>query len=200
MDTLDWKKCFRSRLLEQMNGLDDDDPTNDTVACKSLAISLFQAGDKRNAASIIATLFKTLEDYLEEKGTVETAAHDDSAVLQGGIEESSCRDANGTQGWEVVDRPVPTIVAERTLLERDMEGTPNITLHHEFDDPSDGTDIVPHIPTTLEAPSIRAPSSKASSVLELHLERDVWKDYRCHACDRDADDAGSMYLFLSSTI
>ena len=50
-----------------MTGLDDDDPTNDTKTCATLAISLFQAGDRKNAGAIIAVIFMTLEDYLAKK-------------------------------------------------------------------------------------------------------------------------------------
>lgn len=62
-----WRKCFRARILELMNGLDDDDPTNDTAACQKLAISLFQAGDRKNAGLILAVLFGTLEEYIAGK-------------------------------------------------------------------------------------------------------------------------------------
>lgn len=54
-----WRKCFRARLLEEMNTVDDDDPTNDTIGISSLAISLFHAGDRANAAAIMAILFRT---------------------------------------------------------------------------------------------------------------------------------------------
>jgi len=53
-----WRKCFRARLLEEMNTVDDDDPTNDTLGISSLAISLFHAGDRANAAAIMAILFR----------------------------------------------------------------------------------------------------------------------------------------------
>lgn len=62
-----WRKCFRARILEQINGLSDDDPTNDTTACRKLAMSLFQAGDEKRAGAIVAVLYKTLEEYVAEK-------------------------------------------------------------------------------------------------------------------------------------
>ena len=58
----EWKKCFRARLLEEMKMLDDGDPTNDTEGLAHLAVSLFQAGDRRNPGAILAILFKTAED------------------------------------------------------------------------------------------------------------------------------------------
>lgn len=66
-----WRKCFRARILEQMDGLSDDDPTNDTVACRALAISLFQAGDRENAGLVLAALFGTLGEHMTRKITVE---------------------------------------------------------------------------------------------------------------------------------
>ena len=59
-----WRRCFKSRVLEQMNALDDEDPTNDTTGLKTLAPTLFQAGDRQNAGAIMAIVFKTLEDRL----------------------------------------------------------------------------------------------------------------------------------------
>lgn len=47
-----------------MNGLSDDDPTNDTAACQKLVISLLQAGDHKNAELILAAiLWETREVY-----------------------------------------------------------------------------------------------------------------------------------------
>lgn len=57
-----WRKCFKSRLLCQMNSLDDDDPANDTAGIISLAKSLFHAGDRHNAAAILSFLFIPLPD------------------------------------------------------------------------------------------------------------------------------------------
>lgn len=56
-----WRKCFRARILELMNCLSDDDPTNDYAACQKFAITLFQAGDRKNAGLILAVIFGTLE-------------------------------------------------------------------------------------------------------------------------------------------
>ncbi|KAK4450851.1 hypothetical protein QBC34DRAFT_348375 [Podospora aff. communis PSN243] len=56
-----WRKCFRARLLEEMNTVDDDDPTNDTAGVSSLAVSLFHAGDRKNAGAIMAILLRSLE-------------------------------------------------------------------------------------------------------------------------------------------
>ena len=61
-----------------MTGLDDDDPTNDTKTCATLAISLFQAGDQKNAGAIIAVIFKTLEDYLSKQERLQAECDTDT--------------------------------------------------------------------------------------------------------------------------
>jgi tetratricopeptide (TPR) repeat protein len=61
-----WRSCFRVRLLEEMNSIDDDDPSNDTQGLVSLAVSLFHAGDRENAAAILAVIFRTVEDSIEK--------------------------------------------------------------------------------------------------------------------------------------
>lgn len=81
-----WRKCFRARLLCKMNSLDDDDPANDTGGMSSLAISLFHAGDRRNAAAILSVLFKPLEDARASK----------RAAGPGGIEDQ-VNEAAGTE-------------------------------------------------------------------------------------------------------
>lgn len=45
-----------------MNVLDDDDPANDTTGLEILAVSLFHAGYREDAAAMLAILFKPLED------------------------------------------------------------------------------------------------------------------------------------------
>ncbi|KAK0667570.1 hypothetical protein QBC41DRAFT_395447 [Cercophora samala] len=52
-----WKKCFRAAVLEGLNSVDDDDPTNDTSGLQHLAKILLHAGDKHNASAILAILF-----------------------------------------------------------------------------------------------------------------------------------------------
>ena len=62
-----WRKCFRARLLEELNTIDDDDPTNDRVGLKSLAVSLFHAGDRENAGAIMAILFRDMSKEDEDE-------------------------------------------------------------------------------------------------------------------------------------
>ena len=62
-----WRKCFRANVLEELHSVDDDDPSNDTSGLICLAISLFHAGDRRNASAILAILFKGVESEVQLK-------------------------------------------------------------------------------------------------------------------------------------
>ncbi|KAF3083390.1 hypothetical protein TWF102_009153 [Orbilia oligospora] len=55
-----WRKCFRPRVLEELNMLDDENPENDTAGVYNLAITLLQAGDDRNASGLLTILFRPL--------------------------------------------------------------------------------------------------------------------------------------------
>lgn len=99
-----WRRCFKARLLEEMNSLDDDDPANDMDGMQSLAVSLFHAKDRRNAAAILAILFKPLEGAKakesekekEERNRVESVQVDNSLIEPPGT--NAAIDRNGVQG------------------------------------------------------------------------------------------------------
>ncbi|KAK6519902.1 hypothetical protein TWF506_000197 [Arthrobotrys conoides] len=55
-----WRKCFRPRVLEELDMLDDENPENDTAGIYNLAITLLQAGDERNASGLLTILFRPL--------------------------------------------------------------------------------------------------------------------------------------------
>ncbi|KAI1274586.1 hypothetical protein F5Y07DRAFT_211773 [Xylaria sp. FL0933] len=99
-----WRECFRARILEQINGLDDEDPTNDTKACKRLAISLFQADDDKRASAIIAVLFKTLEEYIAGKESDESEESVEAEEENGeeNAEENGEGNSPEEKDWEVV--------------------------------------------------------------------------------------------------
>ena len=85
-----------------MTGLDDDDPTNDTKTCATLAISLFQAGDRKNAGAIIAVIFKTLEDHLAKKERLQAKFDDDT---QGSPEAQHSKNTIADTKSEIVEQP-----------------------------------------------------------------------------------------------
>lgn len=158
-----WRKCFRARILEQMNGLSDDDPANDTAACQQLAVSLFQAGDRKNAGLILAVLFGTLEKYMAEKSQEKNA---ESHLVE---EEDSKHAAKETE-----------IVPSQTE-------TPN-----SDESPTDGDErplVGPHN-CVVKGRDTVGKKGQASS-LALQLESDAW-NYTCDGCGLDAEDAGTM--------
>jgi tetratricopeptide (TPR) repeat protein len=98
-----WRKCFRVRLLEEMNSIDDDDPTNDTDGLKALARSLTHAGDRRNAGAILAILFKPIENMIETNSS---------------MEEKS------TLFMSTVSQPVTSTAPRRNSIDQGHEGLP----------------------------------------------------------------------------
>jgi tetratricopeptide (TPR) repeat protein len=74
-----WRKCFKARALEEMDMLDDNDPSNDTRGLHALAVTLLQAGDRINAGAILAVLFKPLEDLSTQR-----VVEDDNSDLANG--------------------------------------------------------------------------------------------------------------------
>lgn len=158
-----WRKCFRARILEQMNGLSDDDPTNDTAACSELAVSLFQAGDRKNAGLILAVLFGTLKKYMAEK------AEQKNADIQ--VEEGD----NGTCAVKELNA-VP----------------PEVTTPYADKSPTNGSEkplVGPHKWTVTSRDILERKGQ--TSRLALQLESDAWC-YGCDVCGRDAEDAGTM--------
>ncbi|KAK2603101.1 hypothetical protein N8I77_009583 [Diaporthe amygdali] len=160
-----WRKCFRARILEQMNGLSDDDPANDTAACQQLAVSLFQAGDRKNAGLILAVLFGTLEKYMAEKSQ-ETNA--ESHLVE---KEDSKHAAKETDA-----------------------ATPQTEMPDSDESPTDGNEkplVGPHNCVVKRCNTLER-KGQASS-LALQLESDAW-NYTCDGCGLDAEDAGTMFF------
>lgn len=77
-----WRKCYRARLLEEMNALDDDDPTNDSRALLHLTSTLCHANDRRNAAGLLAILFTVYEKPAQAENQSELASGVDRLTEQ----------------------------------------------------------------------------------------------------------------------
>ncbi|KAF2235940.1 hypothetical protein EV356DRAFT_513513 [Viridothelium virens] len=214
-DTRTWRKCFRSRLLEQIKGLDDDDPTNDTRAYINLASSLFQAGDRVNAGAIVAVMFKTLEEYIKQRGSVQAAAANEDQMNEDSPETESLQtagsdrppntqyttqlkdEAEKAEGEErgtddhlpqAAGPEPPPALSHRILLSR-ADGTPVEALAEKIA-PSTGEAPLSGIPFPRAIPT-QKPRERAK--LTLHLESDIW-EYTCDLCGYDAEDKGSMYF------
>lgn len=158
-----WRKCFRARILEQMNILSDDDPTNDTDACRELAVSLFQAGDRKNAGLILAVVFGTLEKYMAKKAEQKNTKFQ----IEGG-EDGSC----AVKELDAV--PPQTKMPSADGLPTDSNERPLAGPHNY---------VVKRRDTLGE--------KEQASRLALHLESDAWT-YGCDVCGLDAEDAGTM--------
>lgn len=157
-----WRKCFRARILELMNGLDDNDPTNDTAACQKLAISLLQAGDRKNAGLILAVIFGTLEKYMAGK----SQQRDAERKLE---EENKIRALRQT---DAIQHQTTTTYANGSEVKGDK--TPFVGPHNSLVKRRD----------TLE-------KWGQTSSLILQLASDAW-NYTCAGCGLDAEDTGTM--------
>lgn len=158
-----WRKCFRASILEQMNGLSDDDPTNDTAACSELAVSLFQAGDRKNAGLVLAVLFGTLKKYMAEKTEQKNAEFE--------VEERE-DDTRAVKELDAVTSQIKTAYAEESATngkEKPLVGPYNCTVKSRDTSERKGQ----------------------TARLALQLESDAW-NYGCDVCGRDAEDAGTM--------
>jgi tetratricopeptide (TPR) repeat protein len=199
-----WRKCFKARALEEMDMLDDNDPSNDTRGLHALSITLLQAGDRTNAGAILAVLFKPLED-LPTKQVVED---DDSDIPNGGNGEADEQDGGADDAKErYQDLPDPTtqsvadsgepnaLPSERTLKSEaavlkaeDMSvvspQTPQITKTRTVFGPENIDDATTQ--------PLAAMTKQTTSQLKLELG-DSWM-YTCDGYFRDAQDAGEMYF------
>ncbi|KAI1302033.1 hypothetical protein F5Y03DRAFT_362543 [Xylaria venustula] len=203
-----WRECFRARILEQINGLDDEDPTNDTKACKRLAISLFQADDEKRASAIIAVLFKTLEEYMAGKESAESGEEDENetASVEQNEDVERTTEATGVDG-------LAEEVAEKIGLEE--QDTTNEDGNAESQTGEDAKET--SIPQTDEGKTeVFGPEEKhprrpqniegedeevntkdivdpQDKKLALHLDSNAW-GYGCDGCGYDAEDKGNMWF------
>jgi len=186
-----WRKCFKARALEEMNMLDDNDPSNDTRGLHSLAVTLLQAGDRINAGAILAVLFKPLEDL----PTQQVVEDGNSDLANGGNGETDEQDGDPqtpsvTDGGETNELPSErTLKSEAAMLKAgDMSvvspQAPQITETRTVFGPEniDDTTTQPLAPVT----------KQTTSQLKLQLGNS-WM-YTCDGCFRDPQDAGEMYF------
>lgn len=67
-----WKECFRSSILEGIELLSDDDPTNDQWGYASLGRTLFHAGDIGRGLSALSVTTKPLEALQAQQSSAVT--------------------------------------------------------------------------------------------------------------------------------
>ncbi|KAL8937940.1 MAG: hypothetical protein Q9211_003439 [Gyalolechia sp. 1 TL-2023] len=93
-----WNKAFRARILDELNMLDDEDPSNDMAGLHSLAITLLHVGDDGAAGSILAVLFMPLKALRETIQQGHKSCDDTSNDDQ--LDEEDNGDSHDVQGWE----------------------------------------------------------------------------------------------------
>jgi tetratricopeptide (TPR) repeat protein len=201
-----WRKCFKARALEEMDMLDDNDPSNDTRGLHALAVTLLEAGDRINAGAILAILFKPLEDL----PTQEEVEDDKPEQSDGDYDESRPQDgvADGAEEQhQTNDLPGPATQSETGDADADAPASERV-LKSEAP-PLEGEDISAAIPQTPQVTETRsvigpknigdtetAPSGPAtkSSASQLKLQLGNSWMYTCDGCFRDTQDAGEMYF------
>lgn len=178
-----WRKCFRARILESLNGLDDKDPVNDTAAYTKLAISLFQAGDEKRAGAIVAVLFKALEDYLATRQKNHSTNEVDASRVGEG-EEARKKQVPGVSHNHISQ----TASSMASLPKKDSQTPPTTEADKTtaFTGPTD----VQSVPATEEIPG---PQIIQSLYLASQLETHPWV-YLCKLCECNAMDKGEFWL------
>lgn len=104
-----WKKTFKARLLDELNMLDDEDPSNDMAGLHALAITLLHLGDDDAAGAILAILFmplKALRQRLEKEARNEDnnqsqkRDHDDDGDTDNREKDDANDDKDNEHGWQ----------------------------------------------------------------------------------------------------
>lgn len=174
-----WRKCFKVRLLEEMNSLDDDDPTNDTSGMASLAVSLFHAGNRRAAAAILAVLFKPLEDAkAKEIDGKQEAECQSSDPGHGDDKSSDCSQARVKSSLEDEQTGHQTTVESGDAMPAADAPGPGEMIGPQERDPDS------------ETPERPALSGRG---LSLNID-DEGGLYSCNNCERDTPDVAEMYF------
>jgi tetratricopeptide (TPR) repeat protein len=200
-----WRKCFKARALEEMDMLDDHDPSNDMRGLHALAVTLLQAADRTNAGAILAILFKPLEDLPpqvveDDKPDQPDDDHDETDRQDGGADDNDEQYRTSdlpdplaqsqTGDGEADELPAERVMqSEAPLLEG---GDTSAAIPHTAQVIETRTVVGPtNIGDTATAPSV-AVTVPTASQLKLQLGNS-WM-YTCDGCFRDTQDAGEMYF------
>jgi tetratricopeptide (TPR) repeat protein len=206
VDEAEWRKCFKARALEEMDMLDDNDPSNDTRGLHALGVTLLQAGDRTNAGAVLAILFKPLEDLLaqevvtsDKSGPLEDEDDENDSQHRGvgdAEEHSRANDLHNPPAQSAAGDGETDILPSQRILEgeapplesEEMSAStpqnPHITKARAMIGPANIVDIA--IPRS--APLAKSTASQP----KLHLGNS-WM-YTCDGCFRDPQDAGEMYF------
>ena len=73
------KSCFRTRILNGIDTLTDDDPENDLFGYMTLAFTLLKAGDRENAGAAFAVTTAPLDRLKKKRQAAQKASGEDEA-------------------------------------------------------------------------------------------------------------------------
>ena len=194
-----WRKCFKARLLEQMNMLDDDDPSNDEAGLHALAATLFKAGDRKNAGAILAILFKALEDEppLEQENDGESEEAEEEGTKtdeEGDSVPEADENAEDSEEYEIVAKDTPeteTPTANEQTASNSTKKEPSES-DIEREDPADLPGFIgPKEDKSSQTGPIVPP--QPTSGLKLYLSSQSWM-YTCDYCGKDPREISEMYF------
>ncbi|TAQ86604.1 hypothetical protein B7494_g5067 [Chlorociboria aeruginascens] len=156
-----WKKCFKPRLLEQMDMLDDDDPSNDQDGLHALGITLFHAGDRANAGAILAIHFK----YIEENNLPKPITEESLTSKEDYIESNT------------------TNQKRHTMNEETKEGFSTAPKEPEFKDTITHTEEIKNLSLSAR-PGEGGPRPRVDRTLSLKLHFTPDWTYFCESCHK----------------
>ena len=82
------KSCFRTRILNGIDTLTDDDPENDLYGYITLAVALLKAGDRENAGAAFAVTTAPLDRLKEKRRAAQKASSGDETSKEKTTKES----------------------------------------------------------------------------------------------------------------
>ena len=211
-DQAAWRKCFRARLLEEMNCLDDDDPTNDQTGMETFSVSLLHAGDRRNAGAILAILFRSAEGE-----NVDIKSRDPGAAQAHGEANAVDVSANASIPDPEPDaKPEPMAERERPIESSRPPGPPIVgvnsgtsslasqeaadTAHEPGPDALSASQQLEESAKpdsnrlSAGGPEFQKMNGLENSTKGLRLYLDDPPHYLCDHCDRSTSEVNEMYF------
>ena len=196
-----WRKCFRARLLEELNTIDDDDPKNDKAGLESLAVSLFLAGDRKNAGAIMAILFLGVskEGEEEEDGEEEDGEEEDEEEHEPAGTTENISDESSEEDIEVVSEKPEEQQDEKSEGGGDINRRAETPVEKPAPSPNPEPTSTPNQPPPEE--TANKPDLKPDQVrddqpphLSLNMQGRSTRSYHCGHCRRHFREVAEMYV------
>lgn len=195
-----WRKAFKARILEELNMLDDEDPSNDVASLHSLAITLLHLDDEVAAGALLAVLFMPLKALREStaqlaedsgKGEHESEdvqdhdkKHDDQDDECGFEKIKAGQPQSGAEVFSKDEAQIDSADQGQTPDAKDMEGAgpavdePRTNIQGNTGHPSP---LVRHPIQHVEQTSVKSDSRLALSLDIAYIHQcDGWCSNDCH--------------------